>query len=165
MLVWSNCGKLKHDAIMESEILERWQNAPNYTGEDFSNYYVLTSFNRDSNVYEVANYLAIARHLSAIEPESDSGWKIARFSHWACGYFYSIFVHENSPLVAEAEAIAKSMLDYPIIDEDVLSECESLIKEALLKEGVSFENEAEEMQMISEAPAALLCDFPLAPYL
>jgi hypothetical protein len=32
-------------------------------------------------------------------------------------------------------------------------------------EGVSFENEAAEMQMISEAPAALLCDFPLAPYL
>jgi len=146
-------------------ILKRWSATSNYLGEDFSNYYVLASFRRDSNVYEVANFIAIARRLSAIEPESDNGWKIARFSHWACGYFYSIFVHVNSPLVAEAEAIAKSMLDYPIIDEEVLSECESLIKEALIKEGVSFENEAAEMQMISEAPAALLCDFLLAPYL
>ena len=148
-----------------SKILKRWSATSNYLGEDFSNYYVLTSFTRDSNVYEVANFIAIARRLSAIEPESDNGWIIARFSHWACGYFYSIFVHENSPLVAEAESIAKSMLDYPIIDEDVLSECESLIKEALLKEGVSFENEAAEMQMISEAPAALLCDSLLVPYL
>jgi len=129
MLVWSNCGKLKHDAIMESEILERWQNAPNYTGEDFSNYYVVTSFNRDSNVYEVANYLAIASYLMDVEPESEKGWQIVRFGHWKHGYLYCILVHENSPLLSLCEAIVQTLHENPVFDEDVLTECEDLIQQ------------------------------------
>jgi len=164
MLVWSNCGKLKHDAIMESEILERWQNAPNYTGEDFSDYYVVTSFTRDSNVYEVANYIAIARRLSAIEPESDSGWIIVRFGHWACGYFLQHSVYKDSPLVALCEEIVKALREYSIYDEDVLAECESMIEESLesLSENVDIETQ---MQMVIEAPAALICEPLLKPYL
>jgi len=149
---------------MKSEILKRWQNAPNYTGEDFSEYFIVATFTRDSNVYEVANYLAIARHLSAIEPESDSGWCIVRFGHWACGYLYSILVHENSPLVSVCEDIARALREYPIYDENVLSECESLIEESL--ESLSeIEDTETQMQMVIEAPAALLCESLLKPYL
>jgi len=149
---------------MKSEILKRWESAPNYTGEDFSDYYVVVSFNRDSNVYEVANYLAIARYLSAIEPESDNGWIIVRFGHWACGYLYCILVHENSPLIAECEEIAKALIEYPVFDENVLAECESLIEESLesLSENVDTETQ---MQMVIDAPAALICESLLKPYL
>lgn len=120
--------QLKHGVIMESEILKRWSNAPNYTGEDFSDCYVVSSFTRDSNVYEVANFIAIASYLMDVEPESDSGWKIVRFEHWKHGYLYCILVHKNSPLVALCEALAIAMREYPF-DEDVLTECEDLIQQ------------------------------------
>ena len=145
---------------MKSEILKRWESAPNYTGEDFGEYFIVTSFTRDSNVIEVANFIAIASHLMDIEPESEQGWKIARFGHWACGYLYSILVHKDSPLVAECEEIARSLREYPVLDDGILDECESLIEEEL-----SDVDTETRMQMLIEAPAALICESLLKPYL
>jgi hypothetical protein len=145
---------------MQESILKRWQNAPNYTGEDFSDYYVVTSFTRDSNVYDVANFIGIADHLMDIEDESDNGWQIVRFGHWACGYLYCILVHKDSPLVTECEEIVRSLREYPIFDEDVLAECESMIEESL-----SDVDTETRMMMLIEAPAALLCESMLKPYL
>ena len=145
---------------MKSEILKRWESAPNYMGEDFSEYYIVTSFTRDSNVIEVANFIGIASHLMDIEPESERGWEIARFGHWACGYVYCIFVHKDSPLLSLCEEIALSLREYPVFSEDVLSECESLIEEEL-----SDVDTETRMQMLIEAPAALICESLLKPYL
>ena len=114
---------------MRESILKRWQNAPNYTGEDFSDYYVVASFTRDSNVYEIANFIGIADCLMDIEPESDSGWIIVRFGHWKHGYLYCILVHENSPLLSLCESIVQTLHENPVFDEDVLTECEDLIQQ------------------------------------
>ena len=145
---------------MRETILKRWENAPNYMGEDFSDYYVVTSFSRDSNVVCVANFIGIASHLMDIEPESERGWKIARFGHWSCGYLYCIFVHKDSPLVPLCETIARSLREYPIFDEDILAECESMIEESL-----SDVDTETRMQMLIEAPASLICESLLKPYL
>jgi len=145
---------------MKESILKRWSSAENYMGEDFSDCFIVTSFTRDSNVIEVANFIAIADFLMDIEPESEQGWKIARFGHWACGYVYCIFVHKDSPLVAECEEIALSLREYPVFDDDVLSECESLIEESL-----SDVDTETRMQMLIEAPASLICEPLLKPYL
>jgi hypothetical protein len=145
---------------MKESILKRWKNAENYMGEDFSDYYVVSSFTQGSNVVEVANFIAIANRLMDIEPESERGWKIARFGHWACGYIYCIFVHKDSPLVKECEDIAKALREYPIFDEDVLAECESMIEESL-----SDVDTEKRMQMLIEAPASLFCEPLLKPYL
>ena len=146
--------------MSESKILKRWTNAENYMGEDFSEYFIVTSFTRDSNVIEVANFIAIASYLMDIENESERGWKIARFGHWACGYLYCIFVHKDSPLLSLCEEIALSLREYPIFDEDVLAECEALIEEEL------YDVDTEtRMQMLIEAPAALICEAMLKPYL
>jgi len=145
---------------MESEILKRWKNAENYLGEDFSDYFIVTSFSRDSNVYEVANFIGIANYLMDIEPESEQGWKIARFGHWSCGYLYCIFVHRDSPLVPLCETIARSLREYPIFDEDILAECESMIEESL-----SDVDTETRMKMLIEAPASLICESLLKPYL
>ena len=147
--------------MSESKILKRWTNAENYMGEDFGDYFIVTSFTRDSNVIEVANFIGIASYLLDIENESDSGWKIARFGHWACGYLYCIFVHKDSPLLSLCEEIALSLREYPIFDEDVLAECESLIEEELSE----IEDTETRMQMLIEAPAALICESLLKPYL
>jgi hypothetical protein len=143
------------------EILKRWSASANYLGEDFSDYFIVTSFTRDSNVIEVANFIAIASYMMDIEPESERGWKIARFGHWACGYFYSILVHENSPLVKECEEIAKALRDYAVYDENILIECEEIIRQAIIED----EDEDAEMQMVIEAPAAYYCESLLKPYL
>jgi hypothetical protein len=95
-----------------------------------------------------------------IEPESERGWKIARFGHWACGYFYCILVHKDSPLVPLCEDIAKALREYPIYDEDILAECESMIEESL-----SDVDTEKRMQMLIEAPASLFCEPLLKPYL
>jgi len=145
---------------MRETILKRWENAPNYMGEDFSDYYVVTSFSRDSNVYEVANFIGIANYLMDIEPESEQGWKIARFGHWMHGYLYFILVHKDSPLVALCEAIARSLREYPIFDEGVLAECEAMIEESL-----SDVDTETRMKMLLEAPASLICEPFLKPYL
>ena len=149
---------------MRETILKRWENAPNYMGEDFSEYFIVTSFTRDSNVCEVANFIGIANHLMDIEPESEQGWKIVRFGHWACGYLYCIIVHKDSPLVPLCEEIAKALREYPVFDENVLTECESMIEESLesLSENVDTETG---MQTVIEAPAALICEPLLKPYL
>jgi hypothetical protein len=149
---------------MQSEILKRWSNAENYLGEDFSDYFIVTTFNRDSNVYEIANFIGIASHLMDIEPESEQGWKIVRFGHWMHGYLYCILVHENSPLVAECEAIAKALREYPIYNENVLNECESLILNEM-QEIIEDVDTETQMQMLSEAPAAYYCESLLKPYL
>ena len=146
---------------MKESILKRWSSAENYMGEDFSDYYVVSSFTRDSNVIEVANFIAIADFLMDIEDESERGWKIVRFGHWACGYLYSILVHKDSPLVAECEEIARSLREYPIFDDDVLAECEALIEEELSE----IEDTETRMKMIIEAPASLICEPLLKPYL
>jgi hypothetical protein len=143
-----------------SEILKRWKTAENYLGEDFSDYYVVTHFTRNSNVIEVANFIGIASHLMDIEPESEKGWRIARFGHWVCGYVYCIFVHKDSHLVKECEEIALSLREYPVFDDAVLAECESLIEESL-----SDVDTETRMQMLIEAPAALICEPLLKPYL
>jgi hypothetical protein len=114
---------------MQSQILKRWSKAHNYTGEDFSDCYVVSSFTRDSNVYEVANFIAIASYLMDVEPESEKGWQIVRFGHWKHGYLFSILVHKNSPLVALCEALVQTLHENPVFDEDVLNECEDLIQQ------------------------------------
>jgi hypothetical protein len=145
---------------MQDTILKRWQNAENYMGEDFSDYFIVTSFSRDSDVVSVANFIGIADHLMDIEPESERGWKIVRFGHWACGYLYCVLVHENSPLVKECEAMVKAVREYGIYDEDILIECESMIEESL-----SDVDTETRMQMLIEAPASLICEPLLKPYL
>ena len=145
---------------MRETILKRWENAPNYMGEDFSDYYVVTSFSRDSNVYEVANFIGIANYLMDIEPESEQGWKIARFGHWMHGYLYFILVHKDSPLVPLCETIARSLREYPIFDEGVLAECEAMIEESL-----SDVDTETRMKMLLEAPASLICEPLLKTYL
>jgi hypothetical protein len=138
---------------MRKTILKRWENAPNYLGEDFSDYYVVTIFTRNSNVIEVANFIAIADRLMDIEDESESGWKIARFGHWLHGYLYCILVHKDSPLVPLCEEIVRSLREYPVFDEGVLAECESLIEESL-----SDVDTETRMKMLIDAPAALICE-------
>ena len=146
---------------MKESILKRWSSAENYMGEDFSDYYVVSSFTRDSNVIEVANFIAIADFLMDIEDESEQGWKIARFGHWACGYLYCIFVHKDSPLVSLCEEIALSLREYPIFDDDVLAECEEIIRQAIIEDA----DEDEDVEtLIHEAPASLICDAVLRNY-
>ncbi len=140
--------------MSESKILKRWSATSNYLGEDLSDYYVVTTFTRDSDVLSVANFIAIASYLMEIEPESERGWRIARFGHWACGYLYCVLVHKDSNLVKECEALAIAMREYPVLDEEILTECEDLIRQSV-----------EDEEMLYEAPAAYYCESLLKPYL
>jgi len=119
------------------------------------------NMSRDANYITVANFIAIARHLTSIEPESDKGWKIVCFGSWDCGHFYSILIHKDSPLVAEAQDIANKLREYPIYDENLLSECEELVKEHIKQ----YATDDKELQLlIDEANAVDYCKSLLAPF-
>jgi hypothetical protein len=69
-------------------------------------------------------------------------------------------VHKDSPLVPLCETIAKALREYPVFDEDILAECESMIEESL-----SDVDTETRMKMLLEAPASLICESLLKPYL
>jgi hypothetical protein len=58
------------------------------------------------------------------------------------------------------EDIARSLREYPVFDEGVLAECESMIEESL-----SDVDTETRMQMLIEAPASLICEPLLKTYL
>lgn len=77
------------------------------------------SRNRDTvSALEIANWEA---QLLALGGESETV-EIHRFAHWACGWFEILLVHPDRQ--DEVETLMKSLEEYPVLDEELLSEVE-----------------------------------------
>lgn len=96
-------------------------------GADFDNRDWLVSsiqLNRDSGLIEKSNFETYIKGLTDIEPEGDH-WQIHRFGHWACGWFEIVILNPVDSLVLD-QALQDhlSLTDYPILNEDHLSNME-----------------------------------------
>lgn len=80
-----------------------------------------TAQNRDSHAFERANFDATVKTLGG---ESETV-EIHRFGHWACGWFEIIIVDPDSPQATTAAEIACALGDYPVVDDELLSQYES----------------------------------------
>ncbi len=80
-----------------------------------------TGRNRDSSIEDESNFNAA---LELLGGESDKV-QVHRFGHWACGWYELIIVHPD--LSNELQKIENRLTDYPILNEDDLSnrECEA----------------------------------------
>ena len=87
---------------------------------------------RDSGPLERSNFAAALEQLGG---ESDTV-EVHRFGHWACGWLEIVLVHPSR--LADAQAIEDELEDYPVIDEEALSELE-------------FEEASETWHAMSEA--------------
>ena len=77
--------------------------------------------NRDtSDPIDISNWEVAQKMLSSI----DGNYMVARFGHWACGWFEIILVKPDTSAAIIAHKIEEDLEIYPILDEDHLSEVE-----------------------------------------
>jgi hypothetical protein len=77
---------------------------------------------RDSGCLKVSNFETARKRLEAIDPGAVA---VESETHWAVGWVETLLVNPDSPqAVAEAERIRESLEDYPVLDEDDLSDRE-----------------------------------------
>lgn len=80
---------------------------------------------RDSGALEASNFeTACSRIEDASVLDDELSWEIHHFGHWGPGWFEIILVRPGSKCAAEAESIEARLADYPVLDEDDLSERE-----------------------------------------
>jgi len=114
-------------------VLELWKTPRDYAGPDFPDYYLGLARHRDSETLENANFDSMLEKLGGehtspefakTHPDTEEVM-VTRASHWAVGWAEQILVHKDSPLVPELESMLNSLEDYPVLDEDKLTEMES----------------------------------------
>lgn len=106
---------------MKYKYLKPYQRPDSYIGPDYYDYYPFLGRSRDSKSWEESNFHC---GLKAIGGESDTVLVI-RDNHWAVGWVETIYIHkDNATALETADKIHEDLQDYPIIDDDDLSERE-----------------------------------------
>jgi hypothetical protein len=101
--------------------MEKWKSASNYMGEEYPEYYVLISQNRDSPPIDRANFDEALERLGG---ESETV-KVIRSGHWAVGWVEVILIHESDKEhIGIGEKIQSELQDYPVLSEDRFSQYE-----------------------------------------
>lgn len=107
---------MQKQASLKKEALELWKAAPNYGGDDFSNYYVVYTKHRDSDALTESNFDKALEMLGGENEEA--GVIVARANHWAVGWVENLLVRQDATeKVAIAQEIENKLEDYPILDE------------------------------------------------
>lgn len=121
MTTQSNCTHLK-----------RWSRPSSYMGAEWPDYFSAgVGQSRDSKPLERANFEAMRIALGDIKephdwPHEFPCWRAVRESHWAVGWVEWLAIHESAIAHLErANSIMESFEDYPVIDENLFSECET----------------------------------------
>lgn len=111
------------------EHLNRWKRPQYYMGAEWPEHYSAgVGQSRDSNALERSNFQAMCaalEQLPELDVDGETSWRIVRESHWAVGWVEWIAIHESDTARLEcANRIMAGMEDYPVIDEDLLSQLE-----------------------------------------
>lgn len=78
---------------------------------------------RESALYERANWEAVTREFAKLDPEG-LDYEVIRFGHYAVGWVDELIRRPDTAIARAAERIREGLEQYPIVDEDVLSELE-----------------------------------------
>lgn len=83
--------------------------------------------NRDSPCWEESNFQTAKDMLqdaapSRIVEEEGEDWEELSFNHWACGHFSILVVRPNTEACKVAEEIERKLENYPLLDEDDVTE-------------------------------------------
>lgn len=91
----------------------------NFSGDDskYKDWYGVIGQSRDSNALERSNFKITLKKLGG---ESDNV-RVERFGHWAVGWIEEIYVKPNTEEFKKAEEIEKSLITYPVLDEEDFS--------------------------------------------
>lgn len=107
---------------MELKALKKWTMPDNYAGAVWPNYYVFLGQNRDSDCLTRSNFQSA---LDAIGGEDGDLVIVVREGHWAVGWVEWIGIHQDAEdKLKEADEIACALEDYPVVDDEHLSNLE-----------------------------------------
>lgn len=110
--------------MYEPKHLKRWSHPPHYFGAVWPNHYSSgVGQSRDSDALERSNFECM---LTAIGGESDVV-TVVRESHWAVGWIEWIAIEadgspESDAALQTADEIAERLENYPVINDEHLSE-------------------------------------------
>ena len=97
--------------------MKKWEYADNYIGKDYSNYYVLYSHHRDSDILNESNYQTMKKKFIDL-----SGVIEIAFNHWAYGWGECLLIHESAQeTIDKGIKILNALSDYPVLDDEDLS--------------------------------------------
>lgn len=99
----------------QPQYLKKWIEAPNYLGMDLTDYYVVAAESEQSDSIEMSNYRVWHRLFPDLEEFSFGGFM----------KFKALMIHKDSLLLEAIDEKKKSLGDYPILDEEDLSDLES----------------------------------------
>ena len=102
--------------------LKPWTMPAHYFGEVWPAYYSAgVGQSRDSDCLEQSNFAVMLKRLGG-ESETVT---VVRESHWACGWVEWIAIHQDDErALAIADKANGKLEDYPVLDEDDLSDRE-----------------------------------------
>lgn len=83
---------------------------------------------RDSGPLDESNFASAEKMLEAADP-SGTDWENHRFGHWGPGWYEILIVRPGTKAHRAAQEIAASLENYPVLDEDDLSERETEAEE------------------------------------
>lgn len=112
------------------QFLQRWSRPSDWSGTPLDGYYIApVGINRDSGTLDRSNWDAqwdALAQLSADVPDDDcTSPVIVRESHWAVGWIEWVAIHEtNEAALREADEIAASLDNYPVLDDEAHSRLE-----------------------------------------
>ncbi len=109
-------------ASYEPANLRRWTKPDSYFGEVWPDYYSAgVGQSRDSDALERSNFTCMVQALGG---ESETVI-VVREGHWAVGWVEWIAIHAtDEKSLRVADEIAEALKDYPVVDEEHLSELE-----------------------------------------
>lgn len=123
--------------------LKLWTLPENYSGQTWPEYYVFLNQNRDSDCLTQSNFRVALEKLGG---ESDTVFSV-RENHWFCGWIEWIAIHKDDEVaLALAEKMQEKIENYPILNEDDLSELE---QEEAYKLWKSYNN-SERIEYVKE---------------
>jgi hypothetical protein len=99
----------------QPQYLKKWVEAPNYLGMDLTDYYVVASESEQSDSVDMSNYRVWPRLFPDLE----------QFTFGGCIKFKALMIHKDSLLLEAIDEKKKSLGDYPILDDQDLSDLES----------------------------------------
>lgn len=88
--------------------------------DSIEGWFIVLGRNRDSDILTESNFDAALKSLGG---EGDDV-QVHRFGHWACGWYELLLVRPDTKACKRAEEIESALSDYPVLDDEDLSERE-----------------------------------------
>lgn len=98
----------------QPQYLKKWTEAPNYSGRDLTDYYVVAVESEQSDSVDMSNYRVWHRLFPDLE----------EFSIGGSIKFKVLMIHKDSLLIEAIDEKKESLEDYSILDEQDLSDLE-----------------------------------------